>query len=151
MEEAARVTKKEFKIPKQWRPQKHCLKSEFAFLQSLSQLLQLIYFVKCKQTLFEPNSQEPYSSSERERKFSHRLFMSSIKREIRHFLLYSCSDGKELYKKAWCTCRVIVVLPILCWRSCCCHCGGILKVSNIMLRDHSMSDLHRNIRQTLHV
>ena len=56
MEKAARVTKKEFKIPKQWQPQKHCLKSEFAFLQSLSQLLQLIYFVKCKQTLFEPNS-----------------------------------------------------------------------------------------------
>ena len=85
MEKAARVTKKEFKIPKQWQPQKHCLKSEFAFLQSLSQLLQLIYFVKCKQTLFEPNSYEPYSSSERERKFSRCLFISSIKCEIRHF------------------------------------------------------------------
>ena len=27
------------------------------------------------------------------------------------FTSYSCSDGKEMYKKAWCTCRV-VVLPI---------------------------------------
>ena len=36
--------------------QTHRLKSEFVFFQSLSQLFQLIYFVKCKWTLFEPNS-----------------------------------------------------------------------------------------------
>ena len=47
---------REFKI--QWwrRPRERHLKSEFAFFQSLSQLLQLIYFVKYKQILFEPNS-----------------------------------------------------------------------------------------------
>ena len=38
-----------------------------------------------KRTLFEPTSQEPYSSSEKERKFSRRLFTSSLKREIRRF------------------------------------------------------------------
>ena len=32
------------------------LKSEFASFQPLSQLLKLVYFVKCKRTLFEPNS-----------------------------------------------------------------------------------------------
>ena len=47
---------REFKIPQRRRPQEHRLKSEFAFFQSLYRLLQLIYFVKCKQTLFEPNS-----------------------------------------------------------------------------------------------
>ena len=47
--------------------------------------LLLIYSVKCKRTLFEPNSKEPYSSSERKRKFSSRLFTSSKKREIWHF------------------------------------------------------------------
>ena len=26
------------------------------------------------------------------------------------FMSYSCSDGKEMYKKAWCTCKVIVLL-----------------------------------------
>ena len=77
---------KEFKIPLQRRPRKRRLKSEFAFFHSLSWLLQPIYFVKCKRTLFEPNSKELYSSSERaERKFSLRLFTSSINREIRHF------------------------------------------------------------------
>ena len=35
---------------------KRRLKSEFAFFQSLSRLLQLIYFVKSKRTLFQPNS-----------------------------------------------------------------------------------------------
>ena len=38
-----------------------------------------------KWTLFQPNSDEPYSSSERERKFRRHLVMSSIKREIRRF------------------------------------------------------------------
>ena len=33
------------------RPRKRGLKSEFVFFQSLWRLLQLIYFVKCKQTL----------------------------------------------------------------------------------------------------
>ena len=47
---------REFKIPRRWRPRKRCFKSEFAFFRSLSRSLQLIYFVKCKRTLFEPNS-----------------------------------------------------------------------------------------------
>ena len=33
------------------------------------------------------------------------------KRQIRHFhVVASCSDDKEMYKKAWCTCRVVVLL-----------------------------------------
>ena len=82
---AVSAINREFKIPRRRWPRKHRLKSEFAFFQSLSWLLELLYFVKSKRTLFEPNSQESYSSSERERKFSRRLFTSSIKREIRHF------------------------------------------------------------------
>ena len=35
---------------------KRRLKSEFAFFQPLSRLLQLIYIVKFKRTLFQPNS-----------------------------------------------------------------------------------------------
>ena len=76
---------RELKILRERRPRKRRLESEFAFFQSLSRLLQLINFVKCKRTLFEPNSLEPYSNSERGRKFSRPLFTSPIKREIRHF------------------------------------------------------------------
>ena len=76
---------REFKIPRRRWPRKLCLKREFAFFQSLSQLLQLRFLVKCKQTLFETNSLELYSSSEGQTKFCCRLFTSSIKREIRHF------------------------------------------------------------------
>ena len=61
------------------------LKSEFVFFQSLSQLFQSTYFVKCRRTLLEFNSEGPYPSSEREIKFRRCLFMYSIKREIRHF------------------------------------------------------------------
>ena len=47
---------RELKILRRRRRQKHRLKSDIAFFQSLSRLLQLIYHVKCKRTLFEPNS-----------------------------------------------------------------------------------------------
>ena len=79
------LNNREFKIPRQRRPRKRRSKSKFAFLQCLSQLFQLIYFVKCKRTLFEPNCKETYPASERDRLFSRRLVMSFIKREIKHF------------------------------------------------------------------
>ena len=50
---------REFEIPRRRRPArkvKRPLKSEFAFFQSLYRLLQLICLLKCKRTLFEPNS-----------------------------------------------------------------------------------------------
>ena len=48
--------RREFFISRRRQPRKRRLKSEFAFFQFLSQLLQIIYFVKCKRTPFEPNS-----------------------------------------------------------------------------------------------
>ena len=50
---------REFEIPRWRRPRKRRLKSEFAFFQSLSRLLQLIYFVKSKWTVFEPIPKNP--------------------------------------------------------------------------------------------
>ena len=76
---------REFNIPRRRPPRKRPLKSELAFFQSLSWLFQLTYFAKCKRTLLELNSQPPYPSSESERKFGHRSFTSSTKREIRYF------------------------------------------------------------------
>ena len=46
-------------IARRWRQRKRHLKSEFPFLQSLSRLLQLINFVKCKRSLFEFLSRIP--------------------------------------------------------------------------------------------
>ena len=39
------------------------------------------------------------------------VLASSSRREIRHFhvVRYPCSNGKETYKKAWCTCRVAFI------------------------------------------
>ena len=62
---------RQFKIPRQPRPRKRCLKTEFAFFRSLSRLLQLMHLLRQMQA----NS----SSSERERKFGRRLCTSSIK------------------------------------------------------------------------
>ena len=69
----------------QWRQRKRHLKSEFAFFQSLSQLLLSTYFVKCRRILLELNSEGRFPSSEREIKFRRCLFTYSIRREIRHF------------------------------------------------------------------
>ena len=63
------------------RQRKRRLKREFAFYQTSSQLFQITYFVK----YMDLNPDEPYPSSERERKFPRFLFTSSVKRDIRHF------------------------------------------------------------------
>ena len=44
------------------------------------------------------------------KKISLSLVTSLIKHEIRHFPLQSCSNGKEMYKKAWCLCKLVVLL-----------------------------------------
>ena len=68
-------------IPQRLMATKTTLKSVFTFFQSLSWFFHLSCFVKCKRTLFELNSYQPHSSSERERKFCHWLFTSSTKRQ----------------------------------------------------------------------
>ena len=80
-----RIGNRDLKIRGRRRQRKRRWKSEFAFLQSSSRLLQVINFVRCKRTLLKLNSWEPYPSSETERKFCRLLCTSSVKREIRHF------------------------------------------------------------------
>ena len=65
--------------------EKTSLKKWICFLQSLSQLFLPTYFVKCRWTLLELNSQGPYPSSEWEISFRRCFFTYSIKRESRHF------------------------------------------------------------------
>ena len=91
--------------PTMRRQRRRRLKREFEFFQSLSQLFLPTYFVKCRWTLLELNSEGPYPSSKREIKFRRCLFMSWIKCEISHFHV-----GKRAKK---CTKRVMQV------RSCC--------------------------------
>ena len=70
------------------------------------QLLHLFQFAEnsyCRPISLELISLRPHSSLERERKVCHCLFKSSIKRETKIiFTSYSCSNDKEMYKKAWC-------------------------------------------------
>ena len=67
------------------RLQKRPLKSEFALLQTLSRLFQLVQFVKCWQIFLELNSKRLYQRSGKEKESRCPLFMSSTKREIRNF------------------------------------------------------------------
>ena len=51
------------------RQRKRRLKRGFWFYQTSSQLFQITYFIKCRETLMEVNPYEPNPSSERERQF----------------------------------------------------------------------------------
>ena len=114
-----------------WWLGKRCLKSEFAFFQSLSWLFQLTYFVKCKRTLLELNSYQPHPSSERKRKFCHCLFTSTSKREIRYFhvVVVLTVTVKKCTKKRDARAKLLFCLVklLLFWRSRCRHRRGILK------------------------
>ena len=75
---------KELKQQRPRRPRKHHLKSEFALLQTLSHLFQLVRFVKCWLIFLELNSKRLYQSSRKEKE-NRLVFTSSTQREIRHF------------------------------------------------------------------
>ena len=84
-ESVTSFNRRDLEIRGRQRQRKRHWKSEFAFFQSSSGLLQVTNFVKCRRTLLKLNSLEPYPSSERERKFRRRLCISSVQREIGHF------------------------------------------------------------------
>ena len=110
---AGYVSNRELKIRGWRRQQNRPRKSEFAFFQSSSRLLQVTNFVKCRWTLLKLNSYEPYPTSERERKFHRRLCTSPVKREIRHFHGVVVHWGQRKVQKSvmW-KVVVLVIKPI---------------------------------------
>ena len=62
-------------------------------------------------------------------------FSSSEKLKI-----WSRRKGKEMYKRVWCTCRVVVLLtkPIAFW--CCNHCGSLVRSLLLVICWPSISD-----------
>ena len=53
----------------------------------------------------------PRQSSDRDAKI-YCLAVPVLKKTLKfgHFMSWSCSGGREMYKKAWCTCSVVVLL-----------------------------------------
>ena len=82
-------------------------------------LFQLIYFVKCRQTLLQLNSLEPCSRSKRKRKFCHGLLTSPMKCEIWHFQVIVMKWQQRNVQKVCCMCKVHMLSclldPILCF------------------------------------
>ena len=72
------------------------------------------YFVKCRRTLLNLNSKEPYPGSEREIKFRRCLFTFSIKREIWHFhVVVLQKRQKKSTKKCATRAKLLFYLPFV--------------------------------------
>ena len=72
-------------------------------------LFNLEQFIKCWQIFLELNSKGPYQSSGKENESCCLVFPSWTKRDIRQFHINVIVhyDGREMYKQAWCTYKVI--------------------------------------------
>ena len=84
-------------------------KTEFTFFQFLSWLFQNAYFVKCKRTLLELISIN-ISKSVKLMNFVIACLRPSQNMKLGIFTGSRAVDGKEMYKKVWCTCKVVVLL-----------------------------------------
>ena len=73
-------------------------KSEFVLSQTLSLVFHLVQFFKCWQ-LWEKKNKVVFFCLRPPLNVKQGIFMS-----------LSCSDGEEMYKKAWCACKVVVLL-----------------------------------------
>ena len=105
---------------RRWLPKRHIIKREFDLLQTLSYL-------------FQPNS---FNSSnvgkldcieveEKKKKVVVLCWRSPQSVNLGRILTsQSCTDSKEMYKKAWCTCKVLFsnlsLLALLFFRFRCC-------------------------------
>ena len=78
---------------------------EGAYFRNFTEFLHT-YFVKCRRTLLNLNSKEPYPSSEREIKFRRCLFTFSIKRENWHFHVVVLQKRQRNVQKVCCTFQV---------------------------------------------
>ena len=68
-----------------------------------------LQFVKCGQFLLESNSEGLYRSSGKEKESCCLVFHSSKKHEIRYFHVVVVQRRLRNDKKAWCTCKVVVL------------------------------------------
>ena len=84
--------------------------SVFQTLSHLFQFTENVY--KCRQNF--PKVDFLGRKLRKRKKISSSLVISLIKREIRHFPSQSCSNSKEMYKKARCTCKLVVLLNNPC-------------------------------------
>ena len=94
-------------------PRKRHLKSEFALprtLKGLFHLVQFAQFVKCWQIVLELNSKGLCQSTGKEKESLCLLFTSSSRSEVRYFRVVVVQWRQEIYKKAWCTYKVVVLL-----------------------------------------
>ena len=105
-------TKRDFRIRRRRQQQQRRLTIEFAVFKSPTRLFQLAYLFKCKRTLLELNSWEPYPSSESEGNFPPSWFTSSVKRNIGQFKSRSRAvTEKECTKKRYARARLLFCLP----------------------------------------
>ena len=101
-----------------WQSRKPRMKSEFTFFQSLSWLFQLASLTSsklCKRTLLELISINHIQVHEEKETFVIASLRLSQNVKLGIFMWQSCCDSKEMYKKVWCTCKVVVCLikPLL--------------------------------------
>ena len=98
---------RELKQQRQRRLQKRHLKSEFEPLQTLSRLFYLVYFVKC---FWSWILKDCIKIQEKKRKLLscvpvlHKTWIQAFSRCSR------ATTAKKCTKKAWCTCKVVVLL-----------------------------------------
>ena len=107
-----------------WRwLRKHHLKSEFALLQSLLHLFQLVYFVKRWQMFLEQNSKGLYQSSGKEKESCCLVFPSLTKRTFWHFhVVVGQRLQRNVVPKMMKSCCLANLNPLLfCCSRCCCH------------------------------
>ena len=115
-------------LNQQWQQRlwKHHLKSEFALLQTLSCLFQLVQYVKFWQIFPELNSKRLYQSSRRVNKSRCLIvFTSSTKREVRHFHILVMQRWQRNAQKSMIhmqsSCFANLNLSLFCHRCCCCR------------------------------
>lgn len=118
---------------------KRRVKSEFAGFQSSSGLFQL--------TVLTLANECELSFRKRKNVLSLPVYvLHKFKHEIRHFHVPSRGRGKEMYEKAKCACKVVVLLIVYCvFKVLVAVAGNVLCSSHELLKANPLSASHNKV------
>ena len=106
-----------------WRQWKLCWKIDFASFKNFPPLYQVTRLLKRRKVRFELKTGDRIRVQREEVKFIALPFPFSSQLKIWSFHIVVVKGQQRMYKKTWCTCRVVVLLIkfSVFWLSRCCH------------------------------
>ena len=104
------IQNRDLTIRQRRRQWKRRWKIDFASFKTFSPFYQVTQLLERREVKLELKRGDRVRAERDSKSYRLAVPVSQVNSKFGHFTLQFCRDCKEIYKKAWCTCRVVVLL-----------------------------------------